>query len=90
MRDSFFASPLRDVVDHLLQTVPVTKHYNADLYHLSWELELLLLDDRSPERQWRQAAAKPLAKMLPLVRNTEFVQDMDVSELQILVADLAV
>ncbi len=89
MRDSYFARPLRDIIDHLLQSVPGCNSRQSELYHLSWELELLLLDERSEERQWRQAAARPLAKLEPLVRDTPFTERMAVAELRSLVFDLA-
>lgn len=72
MRDSYFARPLQDFVDNVLDLMqyqpenlmaPETK-----LHNLSWEIELLLLDNRLPEREWRQAAAKPLGELLQILQ----------------------
>ena len=63
MRDSYYAAPVRDLIDSMLARVSCSAQDNANLFALSWELELLLLDDRSPERQWRQALTGPLQKL---------------------------
>jgi len=59
LRDSYFAPPLRDFVDSLVQLGPFQQSGSDSIMH-----DLLLLDNRLPERQWRHAAAKPLAELL--------------------------
>ena len=102
MRDSYFARPLQNFVDTVLDVMqgqpgdlmaPESK-----LHNLSWEIELLLLDKRLPEREWRNAAAKPLGELLQILQfqhmetlQTEYGPKaaLDWDEAQNLVAELA-
>ena len=72
MRDSYFARPLQEFVDNVLDIMQYQSEPplapESKLHNLSWEIELLLLDNRLPEREWRQAAAKPLAELLQILQ----------------------
>ena len=68
MRDSYYTPPVRDVIDSLITTEICSVEENARLFAVSWELELLLLDEQSPERQWRHALTVPLRKLQRILR----------------------
>ncbi len=67
MRDSYYTRPLRDFIDTLLDIEQYQPTGNHQIHELTWSLELLLLDNHSQERQWRQAAAEPLARLLSVL-----------------------
>lgn len=102
MRDSYFARPLQEFVDSVLDVMQYQSEApigpESKLHNLSWEIELLLLDNRLPEREWRQAAAKPLGELLEILQfqhlgtiQTEHGPKalLDWDEAQTLVAELA-
>ncbi len=102
MRDSYFARPLQEFVDTVLDVMQYQPESvmapESKLHNLSWEIELLLLDNRLPEREWRQAAAKPLGELLQILQlqHLDKLQTpngskvlLDWDEAQTLVAELA-
>ncbi len=104
MRESYYARPLREFIDTLLDIEQHQPSANSQVHELSWALELLLLDDRSPEREWRQAAAQPLVRLLNLLETehqertlppTQVKTDpcnsswMDWDQVRLLIAELA-
>ena len=88
MRDSYYAPPVRDVIDTLVASHALSAGDDAHLFSLSWELELLLLDEQSPERQWRHALAEPLRRLQQALRELNLPRELNL-DLAHLIRELA-
>ncbi len=70
MRDSYFTSDIAAVLRALKESEPrCDAHLNASLLRIETQIETLLHDDRSPEREWRQQTVVPLLSLAGLLRS---------------------
>lgn len=70
MRDSYFASPIAAVLKALHEgELQKDACLNASLLRIQSQIETLLGDKLSPERQWRQQVAVPLMSLAELFQS---------------------
>ena len=70
MRDSYFTTPIVAILKALRESEHQSNaRIDESLHRIAKQIEALLSDDRSPERQWRQQVAVPLFLLVELFQS---------------------